>query len=86
MYSDGSFTPWRFGCVHLACCFKCARDFDTEVAQDRRARLLRVMMLWPSVHSPGWPRMKSQTLLTGPQAEATAPGATSRRTAANWRG
>src|SRR5262245_23002862 len=37
-------------------------------------------MLWPSVHSPGWLRMKSQTLPTaGPHAEPTAPGSTSRR-------
>ena len=34
-----------------------------------------------------WLRMKSQTLPTaGPHAEPTAPGATSRRTAANLRG
>src|SRR5664279_2490138 len=44
-------------------------------------------MLWPSVHSPDWLRMKSQTLPTaGPHADPTAPGGTSRRTAANMRG
>ena len=38
-------------------------------------------MLWPSVRSPGWLRMNSQTLPSGgPHAEPTAPGATSRRT------
>src|SRR5205085_9532225 len=30
---DGSLTPRRFGRVHLARGFKCARDLDTEVAQ-----------------------------------------------------
>src|SRR5215472_10183798 len=44
-------------------------------------------MLWPSVRSPGWLRMNSQTLpRAGPHAEPTAPGATSRRTAATLRG
>jgi hypothetical protein len=41
---DGSLAPWRFGCVHLACSFKCAGDLDTEVAQDRCARLCRVVV------------------------------------------
>ena len=35
---------WRFGRVHLARSFKCARDLDAEVAQYRRARLLRVVV------------------------------------------
>src|SRR3954452_8136798 len=40
-------------------------------------------MLWPSVHSPDWLRMKFHTRPTGgPHAEPTAPGSTSRRTAA----
>src|SRR6516164_8775106 len=44
-------------------------------------------MLWPSVHRPGWLRINGQTLpRAGPHAEPTAPGATSRRTAANLRG
>jgi hypothetical protein len=36
---DGSFAWRRYGRVHLAGSFKCARDLDTEVAQYRRARL-----------------------------------------------
>jgi hypothetical protein len=39
MDCDGSFASWRFGRVHLARSFKCARDLYTEVAQYRRARL-----------------------------------------------
>src|SRR6266542_1860056 len=51
---DGSLAPWHFGRVYLARSFKCARDLDTEVAQDRRARL----------------RMNSHTLpKAGPHAE-----------------
>lgn len=43
-------------------------------------------MLWPSVRKPGWLRMNSHTLSrAGFHAEPTAPGATSRRTAANLR-
>jgi hypothetical protein len=30
---DGSFASWRFGRVHPARGFKCARDLNTEVAQ-----------------------------------------------------
>ena len=41
---DGSLAPWRFGRVHLARGFKCARDLDTKVAQYRRARLCRVVV------------------------------------------
>src|SRR6266566_2016625 len=41
---DGSLAPLRFGRVHLARSFKCARDLDTEVAQYRRARLCRVVV------------------------------------------
>jgi hypothetical protein len=41
-------------------------------------------MLWPSVQSPGWLRINGQTPpMAGPHAEPSAPGATSRRTAAN---
>ena len=39
---DGSLAPLRFGRVHLARSFKCARDLDTEVAQYRRARFCLV--------------------------------------------
>ena len=41
---DGSLAPLRFGRVHLARRFKCARDLDTEVAQYRLARLCRVVV------------------------------------------
>ena len=41
---DGSLARRRFGRVHLAGSFKCARDLDTEVAQYRRARLSRVVV------------------------------------------
>src|SRR5690349_10172834 len=41
---DGSFTPWRFGRIHLARSFKCARNLDAEVAQYRPARLRWVVV------------------------------------------
>ena len=41
---DGGLAPRRFGGVHLARSFKCARDLDSEVAQYRRARLQRVVV------------------------------------------
>src|SRR5919201_1056018 len=41
---DGRFAAWRFGRVHVARSLKCARDLDAEVAQYRRARLLRVVV------------------------------------------
>ena len=41
---DGSFATWRFGRVHFARSFKCARDLDAEVAQYRRAWLCRVVV------------------------------------------
>jgi hypothetical protein len=41
---DSSLAPWRFGRVHLARRFKCARDLDTELAQYRRAPLCRVVV------------------------------------------
>jgi hypothetical protein len=34
MDDDGGLAGWRFGRVHLASTFKCARDLDTEVTQD----------------------------------------------------
>lgn len=33
MDRDGSLARWRFGRVHFANRFECARDLDTEVAQ-----------------------------------------------------
>jgi hypothetical protein len=36
---DGSLARRRFGRVHFAGSFKCARDLDTEVVQYWRARL-----------------------------------------------
>jgi hypothetical protein len=41
---DGSISTLRFGRVHLAPSFKCARDLDSEVAQYRRARPCRVVV------------------------------------------
>src|SRR5262245_56060827 len=41
---NGSFAAWRFGRVHLARGFECARDLDAEVAQYRCTRLLRVVV------------------------------------------
>ena len=69
---DGSLARRRFGRVHLAASFKCARDLDTEVAQYRRARLGRAVVeeiLWPSARRPGGLRMKSQIL----RAQAPMP-------------
>jgi hypothetical protein len=87
---DTSLAPWRFGRIHLALHFKCARDLDTEVAQYRCPRLCRVVVeknivtigpqSWLATNElPDLPR-------AGPQDEPTAPSATSRRTAANLRG
>ena len=44
VYGDSGLAPLRFGRVHLARSFKCARDLDTEVAQYRRARFGRVVV------------------------------------------
>src|SRR5262249_55015206 len=44
MDGDGGLTRWRFGHVHLARSFKCARDVDAEVTQYRRAGLRRVVV------------------------------------------
>ena len=41
---DGSLARRRFGRIHFAGSFKCACDLDAEVAQYRRAGLLRVMV------------------------------------------
>src|SRR5581483_3679922 len=41
---DSSLSLLRFGCVHLARSFKCARDLDTEIARYRCARLFRVVV------------------------------------------
>jgi len=41
---DGNLAPLRFGRVHLARSFKCARDLDTEVAPYRPARLCGVVV------------------------------------------
>ena len=87
---DGRLARRRFGRVHLAGSFKCARDLDTEVAQYRRARLSR-MVVEKNVVAVGpqaWlAANEGQALPTaGPRAAPTAPGRTSRRTAANLRG
>ena len=44
MNGHGSLALRRFGGVHLACSFKCARDPDPEVTQDRRSRPCRVVV------------------------------------------
>src|SRR5579864_5908398 len=59
MDGDGSLAALRFGRIHLAGSFKCARDLDTEVAQYRRARLSRVMV-------------EKNVVAVGPQAWLTA--------------
>jgi hypothetical protein len=41
---DGSFAARCFSRVHVAHRVKCARDLDTEVAQDWRARLFWVVI------------------------------------------
>jgi len=41
---NGSFAAWRFSRVHLTRSLKCACDLDAEVAQYRRAWLLRVVV------------------------------------------
>jgi hypothetical protein len=75
---DGSFATWRFGRVHLARGFKCARDLDAErrtVSARSACSVVVEENVVPSVHSPGWLRMNSQTLPTaGPYAEPTAVG------------
>src|SRR3974390_2715812 len=41
MDDDGGLAGWRFGRVHFACRFECARDLDTEVTYDWHAGLRR---------------------------------------------
>ena len=87
---DGSLTCRCFGRVHLAGSFKCARDLDTEVAPYWRARLSRVVVEKNvmAVGPQAWLAANEGQILpkTGAQAAPTAPGGTSRRTAANLRG
>ncbi len=79
---DGSLARRHFGRVHLAGTFK-AR-LDTEVAQYRRARLSRVVVQ-KNVVAVG-PQAWLTLPKAGPHAAPTAPGGTSRPTAANLRG
>jgi len=44
MDGDDGLARWRFGRVHLACSFKCARDLDTKVTEYWRAELRRVVV------------------------------------------
>jgi len=44
MDSYGGFASWRFGRVHLARSFKCARHLDAEVTAYWRAGLRRVVV------------------------------------------
>ena len=88
---DSSFAPWRFCRVHLADRFKCARHLNTEVAQDLRARLFRVVVEEDvvAVGPQPWLAAKElpQTLSSAASMPSqTAPGATSRRTAAQFAG
>jgi hypothetical protein len=61
-YTDRGERRWQprllaFGRLYLARSFKCARDFNTEVAQDRRGRVRRVVVeenVVASVRSPSW--------------------------------
>jgi hypothetical protein len=84
---DGSLAPLRFGRVHLARSFKRARNLDTEVAQYLPAWLCRVVVEKNvvTISPQAWLAANElPDLAQGrPQAEATAPGATSHRTAAN---
>src|SRR6266581_4278802 len=52
----------RFGRVHFAGSFKCARDLDTEVAQYRRARLSRVVVEKNVVAISPQPRLAANEL------------------------
>lgn len=72
MYGNSSLAARCPRRIHLAGSFKSARQLDTEVAQYRRARLRRLVV--------------EKNVVAGFHAEPTAPGATSRRTAANFRG
>jgi len=62
--------PWRFGRVHLARSFKCARDLDAKVAQYRRARLPRVVVEEDVVAVSSQPRLGAN----GPIRPALPPG------------
>src|SRR5579859_2397076 len=59
---DCSLTPWRFGRVHLARSFKCARDLDAEVAYEWRAGLLRVVIEENVVAMSPQPRLAANEL------------------------
>ena len=86
----GSFARWRFGRVHLARSFKCARDLDAEVAQCRRPPLCRVLVEKNIVAISPQERLTSNELPDLTQGwsprRANRAGATSHRTAANLRG
>ena len=83
---DGSLATWRFGRVDFSRSLKCARHLNTEVAQNRSTRLGRVMVEENVVAISPQTRLAANErpdLVQGrPQAAATAPGATSRYTAA----
>src|SRR4029453_2514440 len=59
---DGSFALWRFGRVHLARSFKCARDLDAEVTQYRRAGPRRVVVEEDVVAVSPQPRLATNEL------------------------
>ena len=79
MDGNGSFAPWRFGRVHLARSFKCARDLNTEVSQYRRARPRRVVVEENVVAVSAQPR------LTANEVPDLPHGRPSRRTNCTWR-
>src|SRR5262249_21775793 len=59
---NGRFAPWRFGRVHLARSFKCARDLDAEVAQYRCTGLLRVVVDEDIVAASPQPRLAANEI------------------------
>ena len=59
---DGNLAPLRFGRVHLARSFKCARDLDAEVTRYRRAGLLRVVIEKNVVAVAPQPRLTANEL------------------------
>jgi len=76
----------RFGRVHLARSFKCARDLNTEVAQYRRARPRRVVVEENVVAVSAQPRLTANEVPDLPQGRPPRRANRPRRNLAPHRG
>src|SRR5262249_48319872 len=62
VYGDCSFAFWGFSRIHLVGGLKSARDLDTEIAHDRCARLLRMVVEKDVVAVSAQPRLAANEL------------------------